>query len=132
GFKFWAGAGSQDGGWPSNLSPFPLGLGSLEDFPGEGLRQISKVFSSFHIGCRVKYSSTMEVSMNRRQFLGAAGMTALGIPFWAGLLPETLWGKLPSGIKITSLKTFVVHLGTVNWVFVKIYTNEGVAGLGEG
>jgi len=70
--------------------------------------------------------------MNRRQFLGAAGMTALGIPFWAGLLPETLWGKLPSGIKITSLKTFVVHLGTVNWVFVKIYTNEGVAGLGEG
>jgi galactonate dehydratase len=70
--------------------------------------------------------------MNRREFLRVAGMTATGMPFWAGLLPETLWGKIPSGIKITTLKTFVVHLGSVNWVFVKIYTNEGLVGLGEG
>ena len=59
-------------------------------------------------------------------------MTVVGMPFWTGLLPENLWGKIPSGIKITSLRTFVVHLGSVNWVFVKIYTNEGLVGLGEG
>ena len=35
-------------------------------------------------------------------------------------------------LKITALKTFVVHLGSVNWVFCKVYTNGGLIGLGEG
>ncbi len=35
-------------------------------------------------------------------------------------------------LKVTGLKTFVVNVGSVNWVFVKIYTNQGLTGLGEG
>jgi galactonate dehydratase len=35
-------------------------------------------------------------------------------------------------LKITGLKTFVVNVGSVNWVFCKIYTNQGLTGLGEG
>jgi galactonate dehydratase len=36
-------------------------------------------------------------------------------------------------MKITGLKTFVVHTGSNNWVFVKIYTDQpGLDGLGEG
>jgi len=33
---------------------------------------------------------------------------------------------------ITGLKTFVVNAGSLNWVFCKIWTNEGLTGLGEG
>ena len=68
--------------------------------------------------------------MNRRDFMKKAA--AACVPFWAGLLPEKLWGKIPSGLKITGLKTYVVHVGSVNWVFVRIFTNEGLTGLGEG
>jgi galactonate dehydratase len=35
-------------------------------------------------------------------------------------------------LKITALKTFVVNAGSVNWVFCKIYTDQGIVGLGEG
>lgn len=35
-------------------------------------------------------------------------------------------------LRITGLKTFVVHQGGLNWVFCKIATNQGVTGLGEG
>jgi galactonate dehydratase len=35
-------------------------------------------------------------------------------------------------MKITSLRTFVVDGGSSNWVFVKVYTDEGLVGLGEG
>ena len=66
--------------------------------------------------------------MNRREFIRTAGLSIAGAPFWMGLLPENLWGKIPSGIKITGLKTFLVD----SMVFVKIYTNKGVEGLGEG
>ena len=38
----------------------------------------------------------------------------------------------PLRLKITGLKTFVVNVGSVNWVFCKILTNEGLTGLGEG
>ena len=70
--------------------------------------------------------------MDRREFLKTAGLAAAGAPFWMGLVPENVIGKIPSGIRITGLKTFVVHLGSVNWVFVKVFTNEGITGLGEG
>ena len=38
-------------------------------------------------------------------------------------------------LKVTDLKTFIVNQGGVNsnnYVFVKIYTNQGITGLGEG
>ena len=35
-------------------------------------------------------------------------------------------------LKITGLKTFVVNVGSVNWAFCKVYTNQGLTGLGEG
>src|SRR5215471_21015908 len=35
-------------------------------------------------------------------------------------------------LKITGLRTFVVNVGAVNWVFAKVHTNQGLVGLGEG
>lgn len=35
-------------------------------------------------------------------------------------------------MKIRALKTFIVDGGSSNWVFVKVYTDEGLTGLGEG
>jgi L-alanine-DL-glutamate epimerase-like enolase superfamily enzyme len=35
-------------------------------------------------------------------------------------------------LRITDLKTFIVNVGSVNWVFCKVYTNQGLVGLGEG
>ena len=35
-------------------------------------------------------------------------------------------------MKITDIKTFVVDCFRTNWVFVKIYTDEGITGVGEG
>lgn len=35
-------------------------------------------------------------------------------------------------MKITDIKTFVVDCFRTNWVFVKVYTDEGICGLGEG
>jgi len=61
--------------------------------------------------------------MNRRQFISAAGVGA-----------GTSLAAQAAGLhlKITGLKTFVVNVGSVNWVFCKILTNEGLTGLGEG
>jgi galactonate dehydratase len=35
-------------------------------------------------------------------------------------------------LKVTGLKTIIVNVGSVNWVFCKVLTNEGLTGLGEG
>ncbi len=35
-------------------------------------------------------------------------------------------------MKITDLKTFTVNTGSTNWVFLKVYTDDGITGLGEG
>jgi galactonate dehydratase len=35
-------------------------------------------------------------------------------------------------MKITGLKTFVVHAFRCNWVFVKLETSDGISGIGEG
>ena len=35
-------------------------------------------------------------------------------------------------MKITDVKTFVVDCFRTNWVFVKVYTDEGISGVGEG
>ncbi len=35
-------------------------------------------------------------------------------------------------MKITDIKTFTVNCFRTNWVFVKVYTDEGITGVGEG
>ena len=77
--------------------------------------------------------------MTRRDFLySAAGAASAGI---AGLIgPEGLLAAAreqakPLHLKVTDLKTFIVNRGgenAVNYVFVKIYTDQGITGLGEG
>ena len=66
--------------------------------------------------------------MKRRNFIKTIGMASAGMPFWMGIVPENLWGAIPSGIKITGVGTFVV--GNINCI-IKIKTNEGITGLGE-
>ncbi|MBI3695845.1 MAG: D-galactonate dehydratase [Acidobacteria bacterium] len=65
--------------------------------------------------------------MNRRQFLSTAAV--IGLAPAARAATE----KAKSlNLKITGLKTFVVHVGSVNWVFCKVFTNQRLTGLGEG
>ena len=68
--------------------------------------------------------------MNRRKFIKKLGLVLGGLPFWNGLLSSDLAAKLPANIKITDLKAWAVGI-EANQVFVKIYTNQGVTGLGE-
>ena len=35
-------------------------------------------------------------------------------------------------MKVTDVKTFIVDCYRTNWVFVKVYTDEGISGVGEG
>ncbi len=65
--------------------------------------------------------------MNRRQFMKSTGLAVAGAPFWMGLLPEALWGKLPSRIKITGLKTLIVE----DEVYLKVFTDQGIVGEGH-
>lgn len=39
---------------------------------------------------------------------------------------------MAQALTITGLKTFLVHAFRCNWVFVKLYTHEGITGVGEG
>jgi galactonate dehydratase len=76
--------------------------------------------------------------MKRRHFLG------LGLTGAAGMSLNRLLADVPSvsnhyeqaqplNLKITDLRTFVVDSGSnENFVFVKIYTNKGLTGLGDG
>ena len=34
-------------------------------------------------------------------------------------------------MKVTDVKTFMVDCFRTNWVFVKVYTDEGITGVGE-
>lgn len=34
-------------------------------------------------------------------------------------------------MKVTDVKTFIVDCFRTNWVFVKVYTDEGIDGVGE-
>ncbi len=68
--------------------------------------------------------------MNRRQFLlTAAGATTPAIPAAA---QQAMAAAKPLHLKITGLKTIVVNVGSVNWAFCKVATNQGLTGLGEG
>jgi galactonate dehydratase len=69
-----------------------------------------------------------QCGMNRRRFLGAAAGLA---SFRTAFAQQTAAAK-DLKLKITGIKTFVVNAGTVNWVFCKVYTDQGLVGLGEG
>jgi galactonate dehydratase len=68
--------------------------------------------------------------MNRRGFMSAAiGAAGSSVATAAtAAVPEAKQLNL----RITGLKTFVVNVGALNWVFCKVYTNQGLVGLGEG
>lgn len=67
--------------------------------------------------------------MNRRKFLSlAAGLTASALAPARAAIDKAK----ALNLKITDLKTFTVNVGSVNWVFCKVYTNQGLTGLGEG
>ncbi|MFC1693835.1 enolase C-terminal domain-like protein [Candidatus Latescibacterota bacterium] len=68
--------------------------------------------------------------MKRRRFLKKIGFAAAGAPFWMGLMEEELIARIPSDIRITDVKNWAVGI-EANQVFMKIYTNKGVTGLGE-
>jgi L-alanine-DL-glutamate epimerase-like enolase superfamily enzyme len=65
--------------------------------------------------------------MNRRQFLLAAACSPA-----ITAIAESIQPAKSLNLKVTGIKTFVVNAGSVNWVFCKIYTNQGLVGLGEG
>jgi galactonate dehydratase len=65
--------------------------------------------------------------MLRRHFLGT--LAAAG---WSERVRAAVEKARPLHLKVTDLKTFVVNVGSANWVFCKVYTNEGLTGLGEG
>lgn len=72
--------------------------------------------------------------MNRRQFLSTASLAGLA---QATVSDNTALASVSRqakqlNLKITGLKTFVVNVGSVNWAFCKVYTNQGLVGLGEG
>src|SRR6476620_10306019 len=71
--------------------------------------------------------------MTRRQFVARLGMAAAGqlLIDSQSFAAQTVQAK-PLNLKITGLKTFVVNVGSVNWLFCKVYTNQGLVGLGEG
>jgi len=61
--------------------------------------------------------------MNRRSFL---------LSSVAALAQSAHEKSKPLHLKITGLKTFTVNVGSVNWVFCKVLTDQGLTGLGEG
>src|SRR5690242_13391768 len=71
----------------------------------------------------------MIAPMDRRLFLSS--MLGACAPVRALAQEASARGK-GLNLKITGLKTFVVNSGSLNWVFCKIQTNEGLVGLGEG
>jgi len=80
------------------------------------------------------------MKLTRRQLLSNAARTAVaGVAAFAG--PEGLLAAIrekakPLNLKITDLKPFIVNLrgkpGSTNYVFVRIYTNQGIIGTGAG
>jgi galactonate dehydratase len=71
--------------------------------------------------------------MNRRAFLKQA-MTAGAAQLLGAytLFPRAIHAKIPADLKVTGLKVIPVWNGSMNYVFVKLYTNQGVTGVGEG
>src|ERR1700733_1185823 len=65
--------------------------------------------------------------MTRRTLLASTLALPFRLPAFDNVRPAARLN-----LKITGLKTFVVNAGSVNWVYCKVYTNQGLVGLGEG
>jgi galactonate dehydratase len=63
--------------------------------------------------------------MQRREFLKTAGLAA-ATPFWVGTATEPLWARLPTDVKIIEVRP--IWVGST--LYVKLFTNKGVSGLG--
>ena len=70
--------------------------------------------------------------MNRREFIkkGIVFGGALASGTYT-LFPEEVHAKIPKDLKVTALKVIPVWMGSLNYVFVKLYTNQGITGVGE-
>src|SRR5438105_3290080 len=70
--------------------------------------------------------------MNRREVL--LGMAAAGMMMarTRRAIAQATAKARALALKITGLRTVVVNVGTQNWVFCKVLTNQGLTGLGEG
>ncbi|MDP7020087.1 MAG: enolase C-terminal domain-like protein [Pirellulaceae bacterium] len=70
--------------------------------------------------------------MDRRTFLttSAAGLACSLGEF--ALFPEAVLAKIPADLKVTDLKVIPVWTGSMNYIYVKLHTNHGVTGVGEG
>lgn len=74
---------------------------------------------------------------SRRDFLHFAGRSAAlsiaGLTGAEGLLAQAREKAKPLNLEITDLKSWIVnHSAGKNYVFCKIYTNQGIVGVGEG
>ncbi|MCW5982559.1 MAG: hypothetical protein KIT09_31015 [Bryobacteraceae bacterium] len=70
----------------------------------------------------------MPFDPRRRDFLSAAA----GVAAVPSIAAQAVAPAKSLNLKITDLKTVIVNAGSVNWVFCKVYTNQGLVGLGEG
>ncbi len=68
--------------------------------------------------------------MNRRHFLQTG--LSLAAARVSALAQDAAHPAKSLNLKIAGLKTFVVNAGSVNWVYCKVHTNQGLTGLGEG
>src|SRR5690242_6515008 len=85
-----------------------------------------------------KFLRRIIMLFNRRSFLHRAGMAAVGVGASAGVAPWLAAAEDSSArkLKVTGCKTLVVnnvppYLGMQKWLFVQLFTNEGLVGLGE-
>ena len=74
---------------------------------------------------------------SRRDFLHFAGQSAavgiVGLTGAEGLLAQAREKAKPLNLEIADLKSWIVnHSASKNYVFCKIYTNQGIIGVGEG
>lgn len=77
----------------------------------------------------------MNGAMTRRDLFHSAAAAVAALTAEDSLLAQARAQAKPLNLKITDLKTFIVNRGgknSNNYVFVKIYTNQGLTGLGEG
>jgi len=70
--------------------------------------------------------------MDRRAFLKTGMAGTAGHAIGQSLFPTELQAKIPDDLKVTELKVIPVWTGSMNYVFVKLYTNHGITGVGEG
>ena len=70
--------------------------------------------------------------MHRRDFLKKT--LVAGASLWGGykLFPISVHAQIPKDLKVTALKVIPVWTGSMNYIYVKLYTNHGITGVGEG